>query len=93
MKTILTIEKENISKLIFAKNEVLLEPEKQKRRLTDLYRSQTLGNLLHTKVKITFETQDQQIYQVDTTVWAVGDDFVSLKGGVFIPIHSILQVD
>ncbi len=93
MKTILTIEKENISKLIFAKTDVLLEPEKQKRRLTYLYRSQTLGNLLQTKVKITFETQDQQTYQVDTTVWAVGDDFVSLKGGVFIPIHSILQVD
>ncbi|MDP2042860.1 MAG: hypothetical protein Q8S14_01380 [Algoriphagus sp.] len=93
MKTILTIEKENISNLSFSKAEVIPDPDGQKKRMADLYRSQTLGNLLHTKVKITFEAADQQIYMVDTTVWAVGNSFVSLKGGVFLPIRSILQVD
>jgi hypothetical protein len=93
MKTILNIEKENIQNLTFPKTDVLLEPDLQKKRMADLYRSQTLGNLLHTKVKITFESADQQTYVVETTVWAVGNSFVSLKGGVFLPIHSILHVD
>ncbi len=93
MKTILTIEKENLSHLSFSKSDVLLDPEKQQKRMADLFRSQTLGNLLQTKVKITFETSDLQTYQVETTIWAVGDTFVSLKGGIFLPIRSILQID
>lgn len=68
-------------------------PEDRKKRLADLYRSQTLGNLLQTKVKIIFETADEQVYQVNTTVWAVGSDFISLKGGVYIPINAILEVN
>ena len=93
MKTITIIEKEQISQLQFAKKEVLQNPEDRKKRLSDLFRSQTLGNLLQTKVTITFEAADDQMYQVHTTVWAVGSDFISLKSGIYIPIHSIVQVD
>lgn len=93
MKTIFSIDKETISNLRFAKSDVIINPEDQKKRLADLYRSQTLGNLLQTKVKLTFESSDLQIYQVETTVWAVGDTFISLKGGVFLPIRSIISVD
>ena len=93
MKTLIAIPKEVISTLTFAKSDVIIDTENQKKRMTDLYRSQTLGNLLQSKVKITFESADLQTYQVETTVWAVGDNFISLKGGIFIPIRSILQVD
>lgn len=93
MKTITLIEKEQISQLNFGKKEVLNNPEDRKKRLADLYRSQTLGNLLQTKVKIIFETADELVYQVNTTVWAVGSDFISLKGGVYIPINAILEVN
>jgi hypothetical protein len=93
MKTITQVEKENISKLAFGKREVLTNPEDQKARMVDLNRAQTLGNLLQTKVKLLFEAADGQAYQVETTVWAVGQEFISLKGGIYIPIHAILQVD
>jgi hypothetical protein len=93
MKTIAQLEKEQIAQLTFGKREVLENPEERKIRMADLHRAQTLGNLLQTKVKLTFETADQQIYQVETTVWAVGPEFVSLKGGIYLPIQSILQVD
>ena len=93
MKTILTINKENISILSFVKSDVILNPEDQKKRMADLYRSQTLGNLLQTKVKLTFEAADLNTYQVETTVWAVGDTFISLKGGIYLPICAILRVD
>lgn len=93
MKTIVIIQKESIPQLSFTKKEVISDPEERNKRMSDLYRSQSLGNLLQTKVKITFEAADEQTYLVDTTVWAVGNSFVSLKGGVYLPIHSILQVD
>lgn len=93
MNTIELIEKEEISNVSFSKRELIADPEDRKNRLADLYRSQTLGNLLQTKVKLTFQSADEKIFQVYTTVWAVGSDFVSLKGGVYIPIGSILRVD
>ena len=93
MKTITQLEKEKIAQLTFGKKEVLENPDERKTRMADLHRAQTLGNLLQTKVKLIFETADRQIYQVETTVWAVGPEFVSLKGGIYLPINSIIQID
>lgn len=93
MKTITQLEKEQIAQLTFGKREVLENPDDKKTRMADLHRAQTLGNLLQTKVKLIFETADRQVYQVETTVWAVGPEFVSLKGGIYLPINSILQID
>ncbi len=93
MKTLDIIDKEQISNLQFSKKEVLLTPEEQKKRTADLLRALALGNLLQSKVKITFETADAAIHQVETTIWAVGNEFVSLKGGLVIPVNAIHQVD
>lgn len=93
MKPVVLIPKEQIPTLSFAKKEVISSPDERNERMSSLYRSQTLGNLLHSKVKITFEAADEQVYLVDTTVWAVGSSFISLKGGIYLPIHSILHID
>jgi hypothetical protein len=93
MNTAETIEKENIPSLNFSKREVLTDPDERLKRLNDLFRSQSLGNLHQSKVKLTFEAADHHVYQVNTTIWAVGNAFVSLKGGVNIPIHSIFKID
>ncbi len=93
MKTIEVIEKEQVVNLGFSKKEVLSDPDERKKRMADLYRSQTLGNLLQATVKLTFEASNSQIYQVQTTVWSVGADFISLKGGITLPINSILKVE
>ena len=87
------IKKEDISNLNFSKREVLTDPDERLKRLNDLFRSQSLGNLHQSKVKLTFEAENDHVYQVDTTIWAVGNSFVSLKGGINIPIHSIFRID
>ncbi|MCH7403582.1 hypothetical protein ACFOUP_13240 [Belliella kenyensis] len=92
MKTIEKIEKEEIKNLSFKKAEVLSSADEIKKRWSDLYRAQALGNLLQSKVQIIFETTDEKTYRVDTTIWAVGQDFVSLKGGIHIPVSSIHEV-
>jgi hypothetical protein len=93
MKTIEIINKEQISSLQFSKKEVLLTADELSKRTAHLYRAQTLGNLLQSKVKLVFETANGSLYQVETTVWAVGNDFISLKGGMVIPVSAIHKVD
>ncbi len=93
MKTVEKVDKEGIKNLKFSKREVLREEADIRRRTFDLMRAQALGNLLKNKVNITFETADERIFQVNTTVWAVGSEYVSLKQSVCIPINAILQVD
>ncbi len=92
MKTLALIEKEHVSNLSFCKEEVLTTKEEIQLRSADLHRAQTLGNLLQTKVRINFETRDGKIHQVHTTVWAVGAEFILLKGAKAIPIHCIHSV-
>lgn len=93
MKTVEKISKENIKDLKFNMIDVLEAPEAKKKRAADLHRALILGNLLQNKVQIVFEDKAQQRYEVDTTVWAVGDKFVTLKGGVHVPINAIHEIN
>jgi len=93
MRTIEKIDKERVRDLKFARKEVLEAPEAKKMRSADLQRALTLGNLLQSKVQITFEDREGRLYCVDTTVWSVGDVFVTLKGGIHIPIGSIHEIN
>ncbi|HSI77333.1 MAG TPA: hypothetical protein VK957_15645 [Lunatimonas sp.] len=92
-KTALKIDKESIKDLSFSRKEVLLDTDSQLMRNHDLHRAQILGNLSQGKVSIWFETANQRTYRVDTTIWAVGSLFITLKGGTAIPINSILKID
>jgi hypothetical protein len=50
-----------------------------------------LGNEFKGKSNITFETT-QGPCTVDTTVWSVTDNYLQLKGGLTIPLSSIIEV-
>jgi len=50
-----------------------------------------LGNEFKGKANITFETT-QGPKTVETTVWSVADGFLQLKGGMHIPLKSIIDV-
>ncbi|WP_113925309.1 hypothetical protein [Cognataquiflexum aquatile] len=93
MKTIEKIEKEKINELRFSKKEVLEDEMARRRRNFDLMRAQAIGNLLRSKSTIVFEDAVGNTYQVSTTVWAVGDRFISLKCNTHIPINAILEVN
>jgi len=90
-RNIMRIEKEEISKLHFAHEEVLVEKQLKVERNRDLNRGLILGNAFHTKVRIVFEN-GLNMYQVETTIWGLGQDFVLLKQGVFIPRQRIHKV-
>lgn len=85
------IEKENISALHFPSHDVLVDDTAKKLRASSLQRAILLGNNQKRKVKITFE-DDINIKKVETTIWAVTEKNILLKGGVFIPISRIHNI-
>lgn len=88
------VEKEMIPFFHFNKNsDVLEDTEAKKKRMWDLNRASILGNGYRGKVEITFKTAEGELKRVDTTVWAVDDKYMTLKGGCFIPISSIVSVE
>ncbi|MCC5938701.1 MAG: hypothetical protein JJU34_15580 [Lunatimonas sp.] len=92
-KEILKIDKEAVREITFSKTDVLIDEDARKLRNHDLHRAQILGNSSKNKVAITFEAENRKAYQIETTIWCVGSQFITLKGGVCIPIQSIAKVD
>lgn len=86
------IAKEKIKSLAFGKMDVLIDEQSKKIRTRKLKRAELLGNTYKAKAKILFKSIDG-IFRVETTVWATTESYVSLKGGILIPIHCIKGVD
>ena len=93
VNTIPMLEKEQIPSLHFGPNDVLTDPEARKKRMWDLNRATSLGNVYQGKVEITFQTADGKQHRVDTTVWAVDEKFMTLKAGCSIPVTSIIGIE
>lgn len=91
IESITVIEKEKIPTLEIQNKEVLHELHLVIRRKQLLTQAMIIGNSYHTKVQIIFESASG-IFQVETTVWATTDDFVLLKGSVYLPIKCIHDV-
>ena len=72
-------------------DDILIDRTKQLRRRNNLYTAMLLGNSFKRKVKILFNTVDQKFF-VNTTVWSVGKEFITLKGGRIVPIRSIYKI-
>jgi uncharacterized protein (UPF0248 family) len=87
------LPKEQLNAVKFYKYEVLFNKEQRQQRLQKLQRALILGNIEHVPVMITFQTEDEKLQQVEATVWSVSDKFVLLKGGLYIPIHAITDVE
>ena len=82
------IDKESISSLSFHKELDIEQDDDIKQRLE---RATMLGNIHHSKVTIYFH-DDEGPKKVETTIWATGTKFICLKGGVWIPISRITDV-
>ena len=77
----------------FIDREVHSDKWRRSLRSHNLRKALKLGNLYKRKVKIHYMTLEGVLHKIETSVWAVGDKFVSLKKGNTIPIHSIDHVE
>lgn len=81
------IEKETIVDVKFAK----ADPNQAKYYGQVLKYFERLGNEFKGKCVIAFNTTEGS-KKVNTTVWSVTEDYVQLKGGISIPLSSIIGV-
>ncbi|WP_400191119.1 hypothetical protein [Hymenobacter sp. B81] len=88
-----TIGKELIPGLHFAPDDVLPTEAARKLRRFDAERAGALGNNYHGKLDIYFRTADGRTKRVQTTVWAVHEEFITLKAGITLPLRAVLGFD
>lgn len=82
------IEKEVIPTLMFSKPILL---EQQEDLMEKLIEATKLGNIHHGKIAIIFQ-DDEGLKRVETTIWATGLKYICLKGGVWLPISRIKEI-
>ncbi|HTO16903.1 MAG TPA: hypothetical protein VLZ83_14135 [Edaphocola sp.] len=81
------IEKESIKDIL-----VLPAPENKSKELKkDLEYAVRLGNEFKGKTIITFQTSEGP-KTVVTTVWSLTESNIQLKGGIILPLSSIIMV-
>lgn len=93
MKNIHSIPKEKISGTRFFPAEVLTDNAQRQWRLYDLRRALILGNIEHCPANIIFKNSEGSLQQVQATIWSVSDEYVLLKGGAFIPVRAIVNLE
>jgi hypothetical protein len=82
------IPKEQVTACTFNKRAFLPErPDLWKQLFTGML----LGNGHQRKVQIIF-CDDEGMKKVHTTIWAVDDNVILLKGGIWIPIARIIDI-
>lgn len=87
MLTAAIINKEDIIQYSFSK----AEEDKSAHFKEVLKYFERLGNEFKGKCTIIFNTTEGT-KAVQTTVWSVTDDYCQLKGGISIPLSSIIEV-
>ena len=88
----IVIDKEEVASLRFPSSEVLKSKEEKTHLYDKLKQATVLGNIDHSKIRITFE-DDQAKKVIETTIWATGEKNIVLKHGMTIPIHRIHDIN
>jgi hypothetical protein len=82
------IEKEIIPNLKFKSSVSFKQQDNLMERLEEATK---MGNNDHIKIAIIFQ-DDEGMKRVETTIWATGAKYICLKGGVWLPINRIKEV-
>lgn len=93
METSRLTPKEQIGSLHFVQKDVLSTARKRAKRKYQLRRAMLLGNIHHGKVGIKFRDDKNLLHKVDTTIWTVGEKYISIKGGRTIPVWAIEEIE
>ncbi|MEI6311160.1 MAG: hypothetical protein WCP57_02770 [Bacteroidota bacterium] len=85
------IQKEQLNEIEFVAN-TIANPKEKSELMQKLKKWETLGNGFKNKCKIYFN-DISGIKVLETTIWMVSNEYVNLKGGLTIPVNSIVDVE
>lgn len=85
------ISRLDTAELYFPNGEVLERGLDRRERSRIIHKATYFGNITHQKVLILFKTE-QEVYQVNTTIWLHYNGKIFLKDNISIPVERILEV-
>lgn len=86
-----TVEKESLKDFSFPKEDIQLSKADKDLRNQNIRRATKLGNNSKNKCRIIFH-DGESLKLVETTIWAHGEENISLKYGVTIPINRVAAI-
>lgn len=88
----LFIKPEEVSALKFTNEDVLKDEKLRVERQRDLQKAMVLGNSFKQKVILLFKDYNSNKHLM-TTVWHSSSEYISLKGGIVLPVKSIYKIE
>ena len=86
------VDKSQLASISFGKNE-RADQETYNELRHDLDRALSLGNLHKSHAMIQFRNKQGDIMETRATIWAVSDEYIMIKGGICVPIESIVGIE
>lgn len=65
----------------------------EEKRWKSLHKATFMGNVMEAKVYIYLQGEKDQVYRVDTTLWACTSEWVVFKESVRVPVECVLGVE
>jgi hypothetical protein len=87
------INPEEIISVHFPRADVLQTNQLKNERDLKLHKAVALSNLEHQDVGIVLQLDTGEVIETYSTLVDYADDFVVLKGGYFIPVWAIVDVE
>ena len=85
------MEATELIKVSFKNDNNFYVQEQIKMKDQKLYMAMLMGNNYYNNVRIIFNTEEGES-EIVSRVWARTDKFIVLRGGVFIPLNSVIDI-
>lgn len=93
MKNARIIDPSDIKMLHFGSEDVLVNNDEKEARKHKLERAMIISNCEHVPISLYMRLPNGETLETESDVVDYADDVVLLKGGSYIPIWAILDVD
>src|SRR4051812_23169874 len=85
------VEQKELMTVAFKNDNNFYVQEQIKMKDQKLYMAMLMGNNYYNNVRILFNTEEGES-EITSRIWARTDKFIVLRGGVFIPINSVIDI-
>jgi hypothetical protein len=93
MQNIRTINPSDLRMLYFCTKDVLQNEADKEIRNRKLERAMVLSNCEHITISLSLRLYSGETVETQSDVVDFGDDYITLKGGYFVPVRAIVDVD
>lgn len=87
------ITPEEVPFMHFTNNEVLHDFNDRIERNWKLHKAVALSNIDHLDIGLVAKLDSGEVVETYTSLVDYADDYIEIKGGYFIPLHAVLEIE